>query len=181
MTNKGRTTFARDVRFYLLAAAAAALLAVFWVDERNKLASYRSRIIPLEKKIINAKGIINTHRDVLLPRKVKIDNPTLLAEKTLRTVVKETTEKVGIGQHLISIDPSEDKKNGMTRARLTLQRITIRQLVEFVVALKNLSAGIRDTRATLRMEHYNTDRWHADLSLEAPLGKEAGHAVSKSP
>lgn len=174
-----KPTFSRDLRFYLLAAAAAMLLALFWLDEIQALKTCQGRITPLENKIINAKDIVTKHRDVLLPRKEKMDNPGLLAEKTLRTVVKETTEKVGIAQHLISIDPSDDIRSRVTRARVTLQKITIRQMVDFVSSLKGLSAGIRDTRATMRMEGYNVDRWFLDLTLEAPMGIKGEHAVSK--
>ena len=97
-------------------------------------------------------------------------NPTLLAEKSLRTVVMEACEKVGISRNLEAVNPGEDRKKGILRARVVIRGVALRKIVEFIVQLKNFSAGIRDTDASLRMMGYNVDRWRLDLTLEAPPG-----------
>ena len=115
--------------------------------------------------------IRDRHQDVLLPPKERILNPKLLAEKSLMAVVMEAAEKIGIAANLESLDPSEDKKAGLSKARVTLRDVSLRRIVEFLVALKGLSAGIRDNEATLRMQGHNQDAWRLEVMLEAPLGK----------
>ena len=83
----------------------------------------------------------------------------------------EAAERIGIAPNIESLDPSEDKKASLCRARVALKDVSLRQVVEFLVALKGLSAGIRDNEATLRMQGYNQDLWRLEVMLEAPLGK----------
>jgi hypothetical protein len=124
----------------------------------------------LGEKLAQAKKTIADNQHILLPTKQKIGNPRLLVAKSLRAVVSEATEKVGISRNIEAINPSEDKKIGTVKARISLKSVPIRKVVEFLVHLRNLSAGIRDVNATMRMEGYNTDSWRIDITLEAPRG-----------
>ncbi|MBN1421387.1 MAG: hypothetical protein JXP34_21620 [Planctomycetes bacterium] len=169
MIGSDRPSRARDVRLFLLLIVAAAALLVFLLDERSRLGETRLSVAHLEEKLAQARGTILTHREILLPPREKLRNPRLLAEKSLRTIVMEATAKLGIPRSLESIDPTEDKRTRSYRARLSLNGVTLRQVVEFILSLKGLSAGIRDSEGTLRMIGYNRDSWRLDLTLEAPL------------
>lgn len=169
MNGSDRPSRARDVRLFLLLAAAAAGLLVLLLDERSRLKDTRTSIANLESKLAQARETVLDHQEILLPPREKLQNPKLLAEKSIRTLVMEATAKLGIPRSLESIDPTEDKRTRMYRARLSLNGVRLRQIVEFILSLKGLSAGIRDTEGTMRMISYNQDAWRLDLTLEAPL------------
>ncbi len=166
-----RPTFGRDLRLFALLAATAAALALFLLDERAVRTEQEAKIADIESRIGEAHDVVREHQDVLLPPKEKILNPKLLAEKSLMAVVMEAAERIGIAPNLESLDPSEDKKANLCKARVALKDVSLRQIVEFLVALKGLSAGIRDNEATLRMQGYNQDVWRLEVMLEAPLGR----------
>jgi hypothetical protein len=159
-----------DIRLFALLAATALVLLFFLVDEQADLKDRTGKITSLEQKLAQAKETIEQNQHILLPAKQEVRNPGLLAEKSLRTVVSETTEQLGISGNIEAINPSEDKKNNTLRARVSLRSIPIRKIVAFIVHVRNLSAGIRDVEATMRMQGYNTDSWRIDLTLEAPRG-----------
>jgi len=165
-----RPTFLKDLRLFILLGVTAIVLLIFLGDDRAGLESALGRIRSFQEKLIQAKDTVRKNRDVLLPLREKVLDPTLLAEKSLRTVIKEATESVGISRNLEAINPGEDRKNGTLKARVVIRNVPLRKIVEFIVTLKNLSAGIRDTDASLRMQGYNVDRWRIDLTLEAPPG-----------
>ncbi len=165
-----RPTLLRDMRLFVLLGATAVMLLFFLFDEQAAVEDYTAKIESLEEKLGQAKKTIQENPHILLPTKQKVLNPTLLAEKSLRTVVSEATEKLGISRNIDAIDPSEDKKHGIVKARVSLRDVPIRKIVEFIVHVRNLSAGIRDVGATMRMQGYNRDSWRIDLTLEAPCG-----------
>jgi hypothetical protein len=158
------------MRLFALLGATAVVLLFFLIDEQTALQDCTTKIASLGEKLAQAKKTIAENQHILLPTKQKIGNPTLLAEKSLRAVVNEATEKVGISRNLEAINPSEDKKNDTVKARVSLKSVPIRKIVELLVHLRNLSAGIRDVNATMRMQGYNTDSWRIELTLEAPRG-----------
>jgi hypothetical protein len=171
MEGNERPTLMKDVRLYALLAATAAALVFFLMDERAARTESEARIAELETRVREAGDIVREYREVLLPPKETIQNPKLLAEKSLMAVVMEAAEKKGIAPNLESVDPSEDKKTSVVRARVALKDVTLRQVVEFLLALKSLSAGIRDNESTLRMQGYNADSWRLEVTLEAPAGR----------
>ena len=163
-----RPTFARDAHLFVALGVTALFLLIFLHGERASLSESEEKIAGFEEKLLQAKQTIRENRHLLIPSEEKILNPALLREKSLRTVVKEATEKAGISRSLEAVNPSEDKKGGIVRARVSLGNLDLRKIVEFIVSLKNLSAGIRDTEAIMRMQGYNVDRWRLELTLEAP-------------
>jgi hypothetical protein len=178
-----RSTLARDLRLFALLGVTAIALLILLAGERAGLDELRAKVQTVEERLLEAKKTVRENRDVLLPPEERAGNPFLLAEKSLRTVVMEASEKVGISRNLEAINPSEDKKNRLVKAQVTLQRVPLRKIVAFIVHLKSLSAGIRDTDATMRMLGYNVDSWKVDLSLEAPRGiarPKAAHAQTKN-
>lgn len=164
-----RPTLIRDVRLFLLLALAAAALSILLLDERSRLRDYEVQIGTFEKKLLEANETVRRHRHVLLPARRRIRNPGLLAQRSLRTVIKEATESAGVTPCLESVDPVEDTREKVARARVSLRGIPLRSIVELIVALRNLSAGIEDREATMRMQGHNVDSWRLDLTLEAPL------------
>ncbi len=173
MQRNERPTLLRDLRLLVFLALGGAVLFLLLLDERAKLRAYRAKIASFEEKLLAAKEIIREHRDVLLPKPRHISSPTLLAEKSLRTVITETLEKLGIVRNVESIDPRQDAKKGILSARVSLRNMPLRRIVDFIVALKSLGAGIVDREALMRMEGYNRDLWRLDLVLEAPWPKRA--------
>lgn len=169
MEGNERSTFGKDVRLFALFAVTGAALVLFLVDERAARTEHEAKIVEQEAKVREAGDLVREYRDILLPPKEKIENPKLLAEKSLMTLVMEAAEKIGIAPNLESVDPSEDKKASVVRARVALKDVNLRQIVEFLVALKGFSAGIRDNEATLRMQNYNVDSWRLEVTLEAPM------------
>jgi len=165
-----RPTLVKDLRLYILLGVVAVVLLIFLADEHAGLEDTRARIRSFEDKVLKARDTIRFNRDVLLPPREKVLNPSLLAEKSLRTVVMEACEKVGISGNLEAVNPGEDRKKGILRARVVIRGVELRKIVGFIVHLKNCSAGIRDTDASLRMMGYNLDRWRLDITLEAPPG-----------
>ena len=179
MEGPAPSTLIRDLRLFIFLTIAAAALVILYLDERKGLDLNEARAQDFEERLVHARDIVRQNADLLIPVREKILNPMILAEKSLRTVVMEAAEQTGIAPNLESIDPSEDKKMGVYRARLSLGNVPVRQIVAFIVALKNVSAGIHDTEATMRMQGYNQDVWRLDLTIEAPLGAGAakGHAA----
>ncbi len=171
MEGNERPTLGKDLRLFALLAVTAAALVFFLMDERAARTEHEARIAELESRVREAGDIVREYRDVLLPPKELIRNPRLLAEKSLMTVVMEAAQKIGIAPNLESVDPSEDKKSNVVKARVALKDVRMQQIVEFLVALKSLSAGIRDNDATMRMQSYNVDSWRLELTLEAPMVK----------
>ncbi len=171
MEGNERSTLGKDLRLFALLAATGVALLLLLLDERATRTEHEARIAELETKVRETRDLVREYRDILLPPKEKIENPKLLAEKSLMTLVMEAAEKIGIAPNLESVDPSEDKKAGVVRARVALKDVNLRQIVEFLVGLKGMSAGIRDNEATMRMQNYNADSWRLEVTLEAPMAR----------
>lgn len=172
MEEKPRYALRSDARLLALIAIAVVVMLVLFLEERDALATNLRTIETSERNLREAKDLLAQHHEIFFPVVEKPTNIDLFRGKSLRTVIKECTEKAGITSNLVAVNPGEDRKNRLLKAKLSLRNITLRQAVEFIVALKNLSAGIRDSDATLRMNGYNVDRWSLDLELEAPMPPE---------
>ena len=171
MDTTTRPTFLHDLRLFFLLGVTAIILGLFLMAERASLREARIKIGVFEGKLLEAKQTVRNHVHLLVPSGPAVRNPTLLAEKSLRTLVTEATEKVGISRNLESVNPAEDPKEHRVSARVSLRDVRLREIVEFIVSLKNLSAGILDREAMMTMRGRNIDSWRLTLTLEAPMGR----------
>ncbi len=178
MAANGTASLVKDLRLFAILGITALALGLLLLEERSGLADRRAKAEELESRLIEARQVIALYEDVLLPRRDALLHPELLSEKSLRTVVTETAEKMGIAGNLEGVDPTEDRRTGAGKARVILRGVSMRQVVQFILSLKNLSAGIMDTEAVLRMQGYNADTWRLELGIEAPRPYRAtnGHS-----
>ena len=164
-----RPTFRRDLRLFLLLGLTAIFLGVFLLAEHASLREATGKITLLESKLLEAKETVRAHPHLLAASRPRVVNSTLLAEKSLRTLVMEATEEVGISRNLESINPTEDPKQRLVSAKVSLREVPLRKIVEFLVALRKQSPGIRDRDAMMTMQGYNVDSWRIQLTIQAPM------------
>jgi hypothetical protein len=157
-----------DGRLFFMLAGAALVLLVMLVAERSARAGTLAEISDMESKLCEAKNALRANGRLFFPWTERVTDRTLLAGKSLRSVVKEASGAAGIGGNLVSITPGEDRKKGMVHARVMLRGVPLNKITEFILNLRNLGAGIRDVEANLTMMGYNADRWQMDVMLEAP-------------
>lgn len=168
-----RPTFRRDLRLFLLLGLTAAFLGAFLMAEQASLREAKGKITLLEGKLLGAKETVRKHPHLLATSGPKVLNSTLLAEKSLRTLVMEATEAVGISRNLESVNPTEDSKQRLVSAKVSLRNVPLRKIVEFIVALRKHSAGIRDRDAMMTMQGHSVDSWRIQLTIQAPMAMTA--------
>ncbi len=166
--NEKRPTLKEDARMFVIMGIAALVLLVFLLSENAGLAENNKKAARFEKNLKEMKDTIRDNHELFFPAKERVTNKTLLRDKSLRTVVKDVAESVQIGGNLVAVNPGADRKKGTVKAKLSLRGVPVRKIVEFIVGLKNLGAGVQDSSATMRMVGYNVDNWRLDLGLEAP-------------
>jgi len=171
MEREDRPTLARDLRLLALLGLFVLVLLILLADERSGLSETHRRIGLISERLAAARATIQQDRDLLLPPLTRVHDPHLLSRKSMLTLIKEATEKVGIAEKLAVVNPGRDRKRGLLKAQVTLFGVTIREYVDFMLYLKNLSAGIEDGEAAMRMIGYNEDSWRISLTLTAPPGK----------
>ena len=180
MERERKATFAGDLRLLAMLALFVLVLLILLAGEKSSLAERERRIGLISDRLEAARSTIRQHRDLLLPPLTRVHDPHLLARKSMLTLVKEATEEVGIAGKLAQVNPGMDKKRGVHKARVTLFGVTIGEYVRFMLHLKNLSAGIEDPEATMRMVGYNEDSWRISLTLTAPPGKPVPQGKEKA-
>ncbi len=158
-----------DLRLFFLMGTGGLVLFILLLNERAGLEDSLARCRALEKRLERAERIVKTEKEVFAPLASRGREAGLPGGKSLRTLVMDASEKVGIARDLEAVFPSVDTRRRLLRARVSFRGITIREVVGFFVALRNLSSLVRDRAASLRMLGYNRDRWRLDVTLETPL------------
>ena len=168
---------AGDFRLFFFMGIGCLVLLVLLLNERAGLEEALNRGRALERRLEAAERIVESNKDVFAPFASRAA-AGLPKGKSLRTLVMDASEEVGISRNLEAIFPSVDTRKKVVRARVSFRGITLRNMVKFFVRLRNLSPLVRDREASLRMLGYNQDRWRLDVTLEAPLpAAEAGRGV----
>ena len=180
MEREDRPTLARDLRLLALLGLFVLVLVILLAGERSGLAETRRRIGLISERLAAARATIRADRELLLPPLTRVHDPHLLSRKSMLTLVREATEKVGIAGKLAGVNPGRDRRRGLLKAQVTLFGVTIREYVAFMLHLKNLSCGIEDSRASMRMIGYNEDSWRISLTLTAPPGEPLPPGKEKS-
>ncbi len=145
------------------------ILFFLLLNEKAGLRDTLLRIRNLEKRLERAERIVEAHKEVFAPMVSRERAGGLPEGKSLRTLVMDASEKVGIARNLEAVFPSVDARKRVIRARVSFRGISMRDVVRFFVQLRNLSPFVRDRAASLKMLNYNQDKWRLDVTLEAPL------------
>ncbi len=156
------------MRLISLTCLASLVLFFFLLSEKTSFDEVVQRCRTLEKHLENARALLVKNKDLALPAEM-LPGANILANKSLRTILMEAAERTGIPGRLEGINPTVDKKKGLLKARVALRGVRLEEIVKFLLYLKNLSAGIMDREASMRMIGYNQDKWKLDLLLEAPM------------
>ncbi len=160
---------AGDLRLFFLMGFGGLVLFFLLLNEKAGLEESLSRIRALEKRLERAERIVEAHKDVFAPLASRGRTGGLPEGTSLRTLVMDASEKVGIARNLEAIFPSVDTRKRVVRARVSFRGISMKDVVRFFVRLRNLSPLVRDRAASLKMLGYNQDRWRLEVTLEAPL------------
>jgi hypothetical protein len=146
----------------------ALLLAGAWLWTFSDAKALEKRCRAEEAKVKKVKLYIEKNYEKILgPRRVEEAESPLL-EKPLLSIVKDVTVQCGVADRLLRVVEEENKKLNELTAKVTLRRVRMADVVNFLAVAKKEYPGLWDREGRMRYARgEEADRWDVTLSLTA--------------
>jgi hypothetical protein len=149
-------------------AVIAAVLAIAYIAHAGEPARLAAAIKVKEAKLLDTKKFIAENYDSIIGTDNVAEQTAGPGDIPLLTIVKESVEAIGLTNNLSGVSPEENRKLGEVTAKVTLRRIRLADLVNFLVYVRSKYSGIVDREGRMRLvPRQEGDNWDAFISLTA--------------